>query len=136
MLTPEQEKRTWQYKAIAYTHGNQSQLGALVIAMLQRNRGAPCFLPAGRSIVVDGVSMDGGITITADGRCVVTYLAGNGDPPRREVLYSTTELQDIFRGLADVLELTDNERMAMFDELKKFIVKDLRVVSNLDMSKW
>src|SRR5208282_1014922 len=121
-------RKSWQHQAIKFCHGNQSQLGAFIIAMLGRNRNAPCFLPAGRTLFIDGVGMDCGLHITMDGRVLVIYLPPSGEP-RIENIWAVKEMVNIFRGLARKLKLKDAEIVEMFDELRKFIYKDDRAVS-------
>ena len=117
LLTPLaiDRRQRWDYKAVAYLHGSQSQLGAFVVAMLGRKRPAPCFHP-------------GGIQITADGKVLALYKGAASQPWEVAMLYESTQaLTDTFLGLADALKLDDVQTTLMFEELRKFIVKDERV---------
>ena len=110
-----EERRTWQYRAIAYTHGNKSRLGRLIIAILGRFAIPPCFHPTGVKIALDGR---------------VLAMVNEGLGWRLECIYDNVQaFTDVFRGLADAIELSDDEREAMFAELRKFVFKDERATS-------
>ena len=108
--------KSWQYRAIEFCHGNQSQLGAFLIAMMGRKVNPPCFHPRG-------------VKINLEGNVLALYRGTAKDKWRVEFVYHVSELVSLFRGLAEKLELSDAERVAMFDELRKFIFKDERAVS-------
>lgn len=114
-----EERKSWQYRAIAYCHGNKSQIGALIVAILGRKVNPPCFHPYGMNISEDGI-------VTA------LYKPTLNEPWRVQRVYENVQqFTDIFRGLADALQLDDAERMAMFDEIRKFVRIDRRVKTNL-----
>lgn len=114
-----EERRSWQYRALAYTHGNQSQIGALIVAMLGRTVNPPCF-------------HTGGIRIMKDGRCLALYKNEPGGKWAVECIYHSVDvLTTAFRGLAQVLHLSEAEQEAMFSELRKFVFKDDRAKSFL-----
>lgn len=120
-LTPDAiaERRTWQYKAVLHTRGNTTQLGAFIVAMLGRKSKPPCFSPAG-------------IVISNDGSVLALYakdiLSGFGIA---RVYESVEDMNKAFRQLADELKLSEAETLAMFEELRKFVRKDERAVSQL-----
>jgi hypothetical protein len=119
-FTPEAiaTRKTWQYRAIELCHGHQTMLGSLVVAMTGRYQKPPCFHPRGAKI-------------TREGQVIALYHDGHGWKERN--LYSNVqEFTDIFRGLAESLSLSDVEEELMFEEIRKFIFKDERAVSNLD----
>lgn len=113
------ERKSWQYRAITYAHGNKSELGALIIAIMGRTVNPPCFHP-------------GGAKITAEGIVIGLFRKELGqDWQPRKIYENVQAFTDIFRGLADALDLNDGERLAMFEEVRKFIRTDERVVSQL-----
>lgn len=120
-LTPQAvaERQTWQFKVVAYTRGNQSQLGALIVAMLGRKVNPPCFNPLG-------------VKITKAGQVVALYKRDVRSKWSPEMIYENVEAMNVvFRGLAAELKLSDAETEAMFSELRKFVRKDERAVSTL-----
>ena len=112
------ERKSWQYRAVAYTHANKSQVGALLVAILGRKCAPPCF-------------HIGGAKIDKAGRIRALYNDGHGYRVRR-VYENVEELNNVFRGLAAALEFTDAEREALFQEIRRWIISDERAVSNLD----
>ena len=114
------ERATWQYRAIAYTTGNKSTLGAFIIAMLGRKVSPPCFHPQG-------------YIIQKSGQVWGLYKAAPNVPYRAQIIWaSVQEMADIFRGLAAELKLSDGDTLAMFDELRKACAIDRRAVSVLE----
>lgn len=124
-LTSEQERQraTWQYRAVAMTHGNQSMLGLILLATLAKSASNP-------------PKITGSATITKDGMVLASFQ-GRDDPAPRPMTYICTveELQANFSGLADSLKLNDIDRVEMFTELKKWIWKDERVDTMLHFTK-
>jgi len=115
-LTPEAiaERATWQYKIVAFTKGNQSQIGALAVAMLGRRVNPPCFHPSG-------------LIIKPTGQVTALYKRAITDRWQVQTIYETVaELSDVFRGLAKFCELDEAQTLSMFAELRKFVAKDLR----------
>ena len=110
----------WKARAIALLHGNQCATGALVVAMLGRKVNPPCF-----AVVNDNYPR-----INEAGFIELLYKPSLIEP-WRIVREPILDFRDRFRHLADALDLTDQDRIGMFDELKKFIVRDERAVSNL-----
>ena len=111
-------KKSWQYRAIEKLKGNQSLLGALVIAIAGRACRPPCIHPHG-------------MKITRDGAIEVLYDDGSGWKTRT-IFSQVEDFNDMFRGLASELGMSWAQREDMFTELRKFCFKDERVVSNLD----
>ena len=110
----------WKSRAIALLHGNQSATGALVVAMLGRMVNPPCFAIANENY--PKIDKAGNIHLLYKANLVEQW---------KIVQEPILQFRDRFRHLADALDLSDADRIAMFDELKKFIVRDERVVSNL-----
>lgn len=113
-----EERKSWQYRAIAFLHANQSKPGAFLIATLGRLSGPPYFHTQGAKI-------------DRKGRVMALYNDGSGFKIV-EGFESVDVLNDVFRGLAGELNFTEGERVALFDELRRFIIKDERATSNLD----
>ena len=114
-----EERRSWQYRALAYAKGNKSNVGAIVIAMLGRYTAGRGYHP-------------GGFRILQDGRIVGLARGTLQEKWEHELVYkSVDELNATFRGLAVALHLTDDEIKAMFEEVRKFIFKDDRARSYL-----
>lgn len=113
----------WKSRAIALLHGNKSMTGCLLIAVLGRKVNPPCIAPANIET--------GYPRILKDGRVQFLYKA----TLQSEWAFDyepVIEMRDRFRHLADALDLSDSDRIAMFDELKRFLVKDERVISKLE----
>lgn len=114
-----EERRSWQYRAIAYAKGNMSNVGAIIIAMLGRYTAGRGYHP-------------GGFRILQDGRIVGLARGTLQEKWEHELVYkSVDELIAAFRGLAVALDLNDDEIEAMFEEVRKFIFKDDRARSYL-----
>ena len=113
---------SWKQRAIALLHGNQCATGALVVAILGRKVNPPCFAVA---------SVQGGYPRILKNGNVKLLFKATLNAPWKFVEEPVEQFRDRFRHLADALDISDQERIAMFEELKKFIVHDERVVSNI-----
>lgn len=115
-LTEKQEKEraSWQYRAVAATRGNQTRLGCILIAVLQRSadHGYPRF---GQHAI-----------ITSDGFVMASFQDRSGQMHMGALVCDVDELIQNFRGLADYLDFTREDREAMFGEIRKWIEKDYR----------
>ncbi len=107
---------SWKVRAVRATKGNQSRLGCTVICMLGYS---PLNPPRMRGTAVIGV----------DGIVVVDMELRNGLGFLATPVGHIHEIRDNMRGLADHLKLSDSERNAMFDELRKWISRDFRATS-------
>src|SRR5262249_778326 len=105
---------SWQRRAVEKTGGNQSLMGCFVLAILawQHGRHPPRF---GRVA-----------TITKDGLVKTNMQSKDGKVHLNHILGPVQTVVDNFRGLADELQLKDDERKQMFDELRKWFFKDER----------
>lgn len=117
-MTPEEERESWQYRAVAATRGNTSQLGALVIAILKRpgRQAPPAFGPSA--------------VITPDGFVMSNFVDKHGMVAVGVVVGSVDEVVGNFRGLADHLKLNDAERQEMFDLMRDWISTDYRAADS------
>lgn len=114
LYLPAPNEGSWQKRAIRATNGNKSLLGCFVLAILGFQNGIkpPRF---GRTAFID-----------KDGILYSNMQAEDGKMYKNHCLGPVAEVRDNFRGLADHLKLSDAERNAMFDELKKWISHDAR----------
>ena len=103
-------------RAIAATRANQSQLGAIMLAILGRRPRRPPMFPGG------------GATITSDSYVTADFIDKDGVGHRGAFVCDIADLVRNFRELADHLKLTDEERTEMFSELRKWIRRDYRAV--------
>ena len=115
ILTEDQERQrvTWQYRCVARTRGNQTQLGAVLLAVLGQQRATyPRF--------------QGQATITPEGIMLCDFYG-------RDMVYrplagvaSVGELVGQFSEIADDLRLPDQDRIALFAAVKNWIGRDMR----------
>lgn len=113
-LTPEQEaaRRSWQWRAIVATRGNQTRLGALVLAVVGKMTDNP-------------PRITGHATITKDGWVVCPFHKRDGTQGPM-IVGDVEYLTRSFSELGDHLKLNDADRIAMFKAVKEWIYKDER----------
>lgn len=116
------QRETWQYRAVEATGGNQSKLGAIVLAILGK------FPPSGRNM------FGRTCTITSDGYVMADFTDRDGELHLGAFVGDVADLIRNFRGLADHLKLKDAERQEMFAELRKWIAKDWRSNPEYDLN--
>lgn len=110
------ERSTWLYRAVLHTKGNQTLLGCLVLAVMNKNaKNPPWLLPKGMVIAPDGTVWTGCITLEEGVKVERVLSLGN-----------IKEVVGAWRRLADDIKASDAERIAMFDELRKHVMKDHR----------
>lgn len=120
---------SWKLRALQATQGNQSRLGCILIAMLGRMPQNP---PR-----IRGLAIITGDKFKANGRSIPPGIViadmelRNGKGFCATPLGTIDEIRDNFRGLADMLKLNDADRTAMFNELRMWIKRDYRAVSDL-----
>ncbi len=113
------QRVSWKLRAIRATKGNQSQLGAILIAVLGRlPKHPPRF---GLRAVI---TSDGFVLADFQGKDYVKHSAA--------FVCDVSDLTKNFRGLADHLKLNKEDREEMFAELRKWIARDYRAKSTLD----
>jgi hypothetical protein len=122
-MTEEELKAGWKYRAMAHTKLNHTQEGGLLLAVLgikppQGSR----WNTSGCIINPDGIVT--GLLHHKTGRTFMSIVA-----------FTAAQFQDVFRKIADDLKLTDAERKEMFDLVRKWVQKDLRAVSDLNLWK-
>ena len=109
----EMERASWQFRAIEATHGPKSKLGAILLAVLERQRRTrPQFV--------------GKATITSDGFVMCSFTDKHGNHHLGAFVCEVDELVRNFSGLADHLKLDDIERLQMFAALRNWIATDYR----------
>jgi hypothetical protein len=108
----------WKIDALLATQGNQSKLGAILIAVLGR---APDNPPRFGS----------GAVITSDGAVLCHFQDKRGDWHEGAFVCSVAELVSNFRGLADHLKLSDEDRKDMLNEVRMWVTTDYRAKSEL-----
>jgi hypothetical protein len=113
-------RATWQFRAEEATQGNESKLGAILLGVLKRSPHKP---PAYGSKAAIGT----------DDKVFADYLDRAGIYHKAAYVCDVGELVVNFRGLADHLKLNDKDRKEMFDALRKWIVKDYRAVSDVNL---
>lgn len=116
VLTPREEQNTWQYKAVVATKGNQTLVGCILLALIDRQ-------PR------NGPRVETTATVDEKGFTFCGFTRRNG--VQGVVCIGTIQdIRDEFRRLADHLKLDDVERIELFDELKKWVAVDLRADHN------
>lgn len=114
LYLPAPNEGSWQKRAIRATDGNKTLIGCFVLAILGFQHGIkpPRF---GKTATID-----------KDGILYSNMQDKDGKVFQNHCLGPIGDVRDNFRGLADHLKLSDAERNAMFDELKKWISHDVR----------
>jgi len=108
--------RSWQWRTIYASMGTTP--GAIVMAMLAKvPKNGPAY---GQTCDI----LTNGIVITPH------RIAGKWTEQRP--IGSIIAVRDSIRRLADHCKLTDREREALFEELRKWIRKDYRAVSTIE----
>ena len=114
----EVERATWQYRGVKRTRGNQTMMGCLFLAVIGRNAANPPWV-------------ESAITILEDGACLVNFVNRERTEYTNLKFCHVTDLKDQFNRLADEINATDEERVAMFGELRKFIKEDRRLENDI-----
>lgn len=101
----------WQDRAIAATHNGQSQLGAILLCAMDRNRGqTPCFV--------------GKAQITSDGCVMCDFVGTNGGLHMGAFVGSAADLRANIIGLAKHLRLSAPARKAFYSVMADWIATD------------
>ena len=120
-LTPETDPNEWQGKVLMFlryggvSSDMRAELLAIVLAMLNNNRNIYPRYAYQAHIDKDG-NVFADFAPTRDERTWV----------KRKLIGTTIVLRDMIRDLADGLDLTDAERIAMFNTLKQWCATDDR----------
>lgn len=101
------------------TGGNKQLLGTIMLAVLGET---PRFPPA----------LGLGAVISSDGMIFCDFVTKDGRLRTAAFVCDIEDLINNFRGLADHLKLSDEDRIILFSELRKWIKKDWRASSDWD----
>lgn len=112
------QRATWQYRAVEATRGNQTRLGCILLAVLDKSRERPKYGPMAYC--------------TADGLVMSSFVDRHGVSHFHTVVSSMKDYIANFRGLADALKLNDKDRLAMFAKVKQWISVDARLHKGVD----
>lgn len=107
----------WQARCVTATRGNQTKLGAILLAVLGKSREKRAFGSAGA--ITDGP--DGG-------HIVARWIDRDGHDHGATRVCSLNELVGNFSGLADQLQLADADRIALFKAVRDWISIDERAI--------
>lgn len=114
----EQERATWQYRAIARLRANQTLPGAILLGVLDKSY----------RVQPPRVGRQG--EIDAGGQVFAPYQSADGKLWAQMPLCHIDDLIMAFRRLADDLKLDDKDRTAMFQAIRQWIAKDARIHKN------
>jgi hypothetical protein len=104
---------SWQWRAIEATQAHKSKLGCILLACIGRGQNkVPRF---GRQAI-----------ITSDGYVTCPFLDRHGEGHAHSLVCTVDDLVRNFRGLADHLKLSDEERIEMFAAVRKWVSTDYR----------
>lgn len=119
--TPEQEafRASWKARAIVATGGRTTEFGTILLAILGASRGLPSYAPAA---VIDKNGLIYGEWLQMrDGELVGPVAIG-----------PVAEFTGWLNRLADTIKASDQERMELFAEVRKWIKVDERALIALD----
>ncbi len=140
MLATKLEKRlafdlraSWQCRALA---GTQDKLQAIVMSVLAHNydEAMPVLMQiafpgfqVGRSPIRHAILVSAA-RVDKAGRIVADVVSRLGAKTKDFVLFdSTTQMQGVFRRLADMMKLDDHQRIEMFHAAQRWVVADRRI---------
>lgn len=115
LSTPqEQVRQHWAYRLIQRLRGNQTLMGALVIAIVQKMPSNPPRILTGGLVNKDGI--------------LIVSLERRQFPGTAKwvALGPVDGIRDEFRRLMDGMGLSDAEHLAFFDAMRRWIVRDKR----------
>lgn len=115
----EKERATWQYRAIQRLRGNQTITGCILLSALGRVASNPPTM--GLHAVID----ENGVLHTD---FVDKYRVVHEALPICEAAI----MAEAFKRVADELQFTDAETIAMFTEVRRWVSKDLRAINNME----
>lgn len=112
---PFSEKRSWRYRMITGLRGNQTLLGTLFLAIINKRAKHP------PNFANNGV-------ITKDGYIVTHFQRKDGTILKNYAIGMVAGICNDFRRACDLAKMDDAEREEMFSEFRKWISRDLRAV--------
>jgi hypothetical protein len=144
-LTKDLEKRlafdlraTWQFRALA---GSKGKLNAVIMSVLAHNfdeampallaLAIPGFVP-GRAPITDAIYVSAA-KVDKAGRVVADRVSRYGHKTKDKVVFdSEIQMQGVFRKLADIMKLSDADRIEMFHAVQNWVVADRRLDPQMD----
>jgi hypothetical protein len=131
-------RATWQARALAGTEG---KLQAVVMSVLAHNYdeampvlmqiGFPGF-EVGRAPLRDAIYCSAA-RIDKAGRIVADEVNRYGTKTKNSVVFdSEVQMQGVFRKLADMMKLSDTDRIDMFHAVQRWVVADRRLDPTMD----
>lgn len=118
MMTSERD--TWQYRAVKATRGNQTLIGTILIAVLDK------------SWTLSGKRFGREAEIGPDGTTYAPYQDANGQLHAQVAICNIQDIIIGFRRLADALKLGDKDRTEMFMMLRRWVARDARILKQFD----
>lgn len=108
----------WRGRGVIVTRGNQTLPGCIFLAVIGKAASNPPRIVSGAEI-------------RKDGQVIAAMQSRQMKEGESELLAlcDTVLLRDTWNRLADAIQATDDERAEMFDELRKWILKDWRATS-------
>lgn len=113
------KEHTWRYRVLLASFP-ADPMGVIVRAVLGRN-------------LATGAAMSLSAKIDIRGQIICRLRQPNGIVQRYFRVGHVNAIRDEFRRLADHCKLDDDEREALFEELKKWAGKDERAMAGLDI---
>jgi hypothetical protein len=108
----------WQDRCVAATRGNESQLGAILLAAFGRTPDAPPYFV-------------GKASITSDGFIMCAFTARDGRHHHGAFVGGVDDLERNVRGLAAHLKLSALDRSLLFKALRSWLDTDYRASPGL-----
>lgn len=121
-LDQERVRASWKYKCVLETRGHQTKLGCIVLAIIGKTPRSPPRL-----------SPKQGCIITEGGMVLADMQLSPGKPYLATALGNVTEVVEAMRRMCDKLKLDDADREALFAEFRKWVFKDYRAVSDMNL---
>jgi hypothetical protein len=124
----EEIRQTWQARALSHTAG---KLAAVVMIILFHNYAEA--MPVLLRVVYPGFTditkpfFCSGATILKNGKIVCALVNRAGERVIKVVYGDEYELQADFRNLAELLKLSDAERVEMTEAVRNWVVADHRI---------
>ena len=131
-------RETWQARALA---GTQGKLNAIVMSVLAHNYPDqmpvlmmlvyPGFVP-GRAELKHAIYCSAA-RVDKTGRIVADEINRYGTKTKNSVVFeSEIQMRGVFRRLADLMKLSDSDRIAMFHAVQNWVVADRRLDPTMD----
>ncbi len=121
-MTQDLNASGWRYRAVNATRGNQTMLGCILLAVINRPaKNPPWFGPT--------------CVINPEGVVLSNFVDRHNTMHVALPVCTVPELVDEFRRLADTCNMTDSERQEMVDELRKWVSVDYRADPEYDATR-